>query len=190
MPLRAETRDAPSDEQFMLSIYEQFFPIMYKTAIDTLADKQAVSDLLQDCMVKLIGHVDTLRLLHPRALIAYLVTTVRNAACSYNRGILQRDKYIQFADVPDAELTDAAPSPEDTVIYLEQMELYNRSLNSLSESDRELLRGRYELGLDDKALAEIVGCKPDSVRMKLTRARRRIVKLMKEGGAEDYVETK
>ena len=50
----------------------------------------------------------------------------------------------------------------------------------LSEEDRILLEGKYVWGQSDKELAEILHCKPSSIRMKLTRARRRALNNLSE----------
>lgn len=47
-----------------------------------------------------------------------------------------------------------------------------------------VLEGRYFLGLTDEELAQLFGCKPGSVRVKLTRARRNALKIMLEKGVE------
>lgn len=42
------------------------------------------------------------------------------------------------------------------------------------------MEGKYILGYTDAELADMLGCKKSSVRMKLTRARRRAFQLMTE----------
>ena len=54
--------------------------------------------------------------------------------------------------------------------------------DTLPEDTRELLAGKYILRMSDAELAEEFCCSPDSIRMKLTRARRRALEMMKEGG--------
>ena len=55
----------------------------------------------------------------------------------------------------------------------------------LTEEEQLLLEGKYILGYEDGELAGMLGCKKDSVRMKLTRARRRALRLMlEEGGGQ------
>lgn len=46
--------------------------------------------------------------------------------------------------------------------------------------ERVLLEGKYLLHRSDAELAEILGCQTDSVRMKLTRARRTALKMLRE----------
>ena len=68
---------------------------------------------------------------------------------------------------------------------MEEKELLVQIWGSLSEEDRLLLEGKYILGYHDDELATMLGCRKDSVRMKLTRARRRAFqRMLKEGG--DY----
>ena len=62
----------------------------------------------------------------------------------------------------------------------EQLDALRRVWPRLSEADQLLLSGRYILGLDDRELARLAGCKPGSVRMKLTRARRNALREMKK----------
>ena len=57
-------------------------------------------------------------------------------------------------------------------------------MKQLSEEERILLDGRYLLGLSDEEVAEMVRCKPSSVRMKLTRVRRKVFAMMKQREGE------
>ena len=56
---------------------------------------------------------------------------------------------------------------------------------ALTEEQRFLLERKYLAGASDAELAEYLDCQPGSVRMKLTRARRRVMEILKEGGALD-----
>ncbi len=50
----------------------------------------------------------------------------------------------------------------------------------LSNSDRNILIYKYFLNYNDSQIAALIGVKPDSVRMALTRARRKVRELWKE----------
>ena len=54
-------------------------------------------------------------------------------------------------------------------------------MEKLSEDDQELLWGKYYFELSDAELADLFGCKPASIRMKLSRAKRRAMGVLKEG---------
>lgn len=55
-------------------------------------------------------------------------------------------------------------------------------LEEISNDDRVLLEGKYILQYSDETLAMVLNCKVSSIRMKLTRARRRALKLIKTEG--------
>lgn len=48
--------------------------------------------------------------------------------------------------------------------------------------ERLLLEQKYVLGWSDNELASMLGIQPQSVRMRLTRAKRKAIQLMKEQG--------
>jgi RNA polymerase sigma-70 factor (ECF subfamily) len=73
------------------------------------------------------------------------------------------------------------PQPlESILISREQAELLAAALEKLPDDEKLLLIGKYILGEDDAALSKQLNCAAGSVRMKLTRARRRAMKIMKE----------
>ena len=72
------------------------------------------------------------------------------------------------------------PSLDKRIMLAEQKERLMQIWSSLPEEDRLLLEGKYILGYTDAELADMLGCKKSSVRMKLTRARRRAFQLMTE----------
>lgn len=94
-----------------------------------------------------------------------------------------RERHASTAEVDEISAVDSEPSPEDVVLLSENLEQFHKAFAKLSMEDQRLLEGRYILDMDDEALAESFHCKPASVRMKLTRARRRAMKLFQEGEA-------
>lgn len=67
---------------------------------------------------------------------------------------------------------------------LGMLTFFKQGLGQLSAEDRALLEGKYILGDSDEMLARTLHCKPSSIRMKLTRARRRALKLLEQEGAD------
>ena len=72
-----------TDQQFMLSLYEKYKPIMFGTVRKYVSDYFVVEDLVQDSLVKLIPKIATLKELERCKLDAYIVYTVRNTAFNY-----------------------------------------------------------------------------------------------------------
>ena len=67
----------------------------------------------------------------------------------------------------------------------ERREALLAKFRELPEPERQPLFGRYMLDLTDAELAAMLGCKPASVRMKLTRARRALLEKLREGGLDN-----
>lgn len=84
----------------------------------------------------------------------------------------------------DWEAEDAAPGPEELAILAERRETLRRAWSRLDDGSRDLLAGKYILEKSDDEIAEELGCASGSVRMKLTRARRRLLETMKEEEAD------
>ena len=101
------------------------------------------------------------------------------------------------ARVPYAELhahtafsfLDGANQPEELVAQAAKLELdaLAQVWPRLDENTRWLLEARYILDYSDGELARELGVKPDSVRMALTRARRKARRLMESQHNEQNV---
>jgi RNA polymerase sigma factor (sigma-70 family) len=76
------------------------------------------------------------------------------------------------------DLPAGGPSALDIAIGHEELERYERALESLSEPDAQLIVMRAELGMDYKAIAEELGKSPDAARMALARALKRLAVAM------------
>jgi RNA polymerase sigma-70 factor (ECF subfamily) len=175
--------DDSDDQVFFLNIYKQFKRIMFYTVRKYVSDNAVVEDLVQDAIMKLIPKISTMRKLSRSALSAYIVITVRNISVNYlrhQRIVDMRCADSDFDEELDAEYQRHSPSAEEIILVKEKIGEFYKEFNKLSNKDRDVLLGKYVLGLTDKELAGMYGCKPDSIRMMLTRARRNALGTMKE----------
>lgn len=78
------------------------------------------------------------------------------------------------------QIPEAGEIADNLVLLSEQREQLWKIWRLLPREDRYLLEGKYILGYSDQQLAASLSCKPNSIRMKLTRARRRAMKLLLE----------
>ncbi len=143
------------------------------TALKFVSDQRAAEDIVHDAVVKLLEKEDTLRTLSCCTLTSYVVYTVRNTAVSHLRRQDVRKKH-RVETESDWEAEDAAPGPEELAILAERRETLRRAWSRLDDGSRDLLAGKYILEKSDDEIAEELGCASGSVRMKLTRARRRL----------------
>lgn len=173
-----------TDKEFVLWLYEKYKNLMYLTAKKQISSPEVIEDILQDSIIKLIEKIEVLRSLDQHALAGYIVATVRNTSINF----LKKQSYIseKLNDGNDSGIDDSTTTItlEDLVLLNERAEQLLQIWPKLSETERYLLEGKYVLGYSDAELAKQLYCKPASIRMKLTRARRTAFALLmqSEGG--------
>lgn len=173
--------DDPNDTAFLQDLYYRYSRLMYAEALRRVSNRQDCEDIVQEAVASLCEKVDTLRGLPPAALPAYIVYTVKNKSINLLRrqGVAGRHTvYLEDGD----DLPSSAPSPQELAELRERADSLYQVWPLLTEEDRELLYRKYVLDQGGDELAEVFHCRKDSVRMRLTRARRRAAALMKKGG--------
>ena len=171
-----------NDQALMMSIYKQYSRLMYSIARKFSTNEAVVEDLVQDSVLKLIPKLHTLKTLNRYALSAYIVYTVRNTAINYLRRQEIENQYKATEDfnIISADLLSKDFTPEELLLMSEYNEEFHRVWKLLTKEDQQLLKGKYFLELSDSDLAKQFGCKSSSIRMMLTRARRRALEILKE----------
>jgi len=175
----------PADRRFMAKLYERYADYIYSATGKYTKNKAVREDIAQEAVERLINNCASLRDLPDRALTAYIAFTVKSAALDQ-----LGDKHNEAEPLdPHPEPPVEALSPEEELIRREEIDRCSACLREiwpqLTPREQILLEGRYIWDLGDKELSEILHCKAGSVRMLRTRARRRALKLIMEGGYFD-----
>ncbi|MCI8476877.1 MAG: sigma-70 family RNA polymerase sigma factor [Oscillospiraceae bacterium] len=172
------------DQAFVERVFHTYQRLIYATARRVCDNPELWDDIVQESVLRLCRYVKRLRALPERELAAYLAALVRYAAID----LLQEEKLRQerTADWEEVKqsMTDMGPSSEE---FLELMERKVKLLEvwpDMTAEERRVLVDWYIGGVSDQEQAERLNCKPDAVRMKRSRARRKALRLMleKEGG--------
>lgn len=175
----------PNDRTFILELYQEFYRLMFSTAGKYSLDYDSCEEVVQESLLKLINKVSLLKELPRTVLASYIVSTTKNTAINYiknkNR---QRAQTSSFEDEIVSSLEAPIPSLDELMQLIESQDRLEAVLEQISEEDRILLEGKYILDYSDEVLAGMLNCKPNSIRMKLTRARRRALKLLVKEGDE------
>lgn len=168
-----------SDREFITRVYLNFERLMFATAKRYIADISVCEDIIQDSIVNLIKKTHLLRSMERCILGGYIVSTVRNTAINHlkHQG-LEKKHYGGGVDSIDEDMTSL--TTDEIVALTEQKEQIQKIWDRLTEEERLLLEGKYILGLTDQELGHQIGCKSESIRMKLTRTRRKAFKMMVE----------
>ena len=169
------------DQQFILDLYQEFCRLMFFTAQKYLSDLSQQEEVVQESLSKLIEKVDTLHTLQPPVLASYIVATVRNTAISYLRAQAKLKDVISLEDLREEPVSQK--SMDEDLILQEELAPLRSIWPQLSQEEQLLLEGRYLLEYSNVELGAQLGYDSAHVRMKLTRARRKALKLMKKGGS-------
>lgn len=166
----------PKDQQYMIWLYEEYHPLMFAVAGRYNKNLTAQEDVVQDSLIKLMKKVSRLRDFEPYALAAYIAVTVRNTSINE---LKRADNRQFYCDCPESFHTYHADS-DDLICSLLKKHTLARIWKKLSDEERFLFSGKHLMGYSDKEMAKVIKCKPDSIRTKLTRARRHAKELMEE----------
>ena len=163
------------------AVFARYLPRLQRWASGRLPrwarDMADTHDLVQETLLQTFKHIERFEPRGELALQAYLRQAVANRV---------RDELRRFGRRPGRDpLSDGhpgqAPSPLDEAIGSEAAERYERALASLSETDREVIVARVEMGYSYEELAAALG-KPsaEAARKASERALVRLAAVMKE----------
>ena len=178
------TVEDPSDREFMLQLYQEFKKLMFATVRQYVSNPSDCEDIIQDCLVKLIEKIPVLREKKRCVLCCYVVYTIRNTSINYLKRQKAMNTKLCRLEEQTAEIAADEPSMDELMIAMENRERLYEIWGQLPEEDLILLEGKYILRCSDSELAEQLHCKPNSIRMKLTRVRRKVFGMMNSGGGD------
>lgn len=177
----------PDGAAFMKDLYQKYSRLMYATVLRSVPNSQDCEDIVQDAVESLCKKVHTLMALPSPALTVYIVHTVKSKVSNFSRHQSVVNRYVTpMAGANLEELESPDPTPEELA---EQTDALYRVWHRLPEQDRDLLYRKYVLRQDNDELAELLRCKPDSVRMRLARARKKAAALMEGDDGNDRTRT-
>lgn len=177
----------PRDAAFIEALYEKYRGLMFSTAYRYGGEEDA-EVVVNEAILRLARHVDTLRRLNEAALAVYVACTIQSVALNINRRRGTERRHTAEREL--SELTDlsAGPGPEEQFLErearAERLRLLREALAELKEADREILSEKYFANASDAALAAKYGISESGVRVRVSRARKRARALLerKEGG--------
>lgn len=131
------------------------------TAYHLCGNKDAAQDIVQETLMDAYRGFDKLR--EPEKAGAWLYAILRRKAISYQRS---KKQVVELIDDQHVTCPEAAESLVRDIV-IEQM-------SKLPEEDREILAGKYLLGLSYRELADSFGIKEGAVRVRCFRAKEKL----------------
>jgi len=172
-------RSSPDDGYRQL--FEQYhayaFAVIYRTLGSKVSQKEA-EDCVVDVFADVILHFDTTS---ESDIQSYIGAAARNKAINLKRAKAASDWYTvseeAAGDVPDSG-TDVEKAAENS----ELLRLVLAKIDELDEPDPTIIIQKYFFGRSSKEIAQIVGISPAAVRVRLSRALKRLRKELEELG--------
>lgn len=173
--------ECQEDKDLMEQFYYSDIKLLFHEAKKHLSCEQDVEDIVYEAFEKIIEKIDVFRTLQPRQRARYAAVTVRNL-CYHHLRKKDRLSTVSFDELIGVADATGGNEPERIT---EQLLFNKRIQNIMAQLDieqRMLLEQKYLLRWTDVEIAEMYGIKSQSMRMKITRAKRSLFKQMQEQG--------
>lgn len=171
----------PDNSNSVEELYLKYKRLMFATAGKYTENSADQEDIVQTALERLIKIFSVSGPQGRCISAAYIVTTVRSVSIEFLRRQGLETKYFVSMEGEQYEQAVGTTETMDKLMMLSEDASQLWAIwPQLPDEDRILLEGKYILEYSDQELAVILKCKPNSIRMKLTRARRRALKLLPE----------
>lgn len=169
--LRDLIRSSPDDG--FRQVFEQYHGYAYAIVCRTLAGAGSVKDA-EDCIVDVfadvIMHFDTGV---EGSLRAYIGTTARNKALNLKR-LQSSSRRSRISDDEVLEIPDKAVNIEKKAENTELLNIVMDRIDKLGEPDSSIIISKYIYGRSSNETASFLGMSAANVRMRLSRAMKRL----------------
>ena len=165
------TRARGGDVEAREELFERFLPVLRRWAHRRLPvharDLNETSDLVQITLLRALNRIDRFESRGEGAFLAYLRRILLNVVREEVRRSTRRGPHESLQET----LASPYASMVEQVIGVEQMERYQRALETLSEEQQQAIVLRIEFGYSYGQIADALGKpSPDAARMTVVRS--------------------
>ena len=166
---RARRGDADAYEELV----RRHQTVAYRTALVIAGSPSEAEEAAQDAFVKAWRALPRFRAGAPFR--PWLLTIVANEARSRRRSAGRREGWtLRAAAEAEVAHDPSAGDPAAAVLVRERASELRAALARLDERDRTVLALRYLLDLSEHDMAAVLGCRPGTVKSRLSRALERL----------------
>ncbi len=166
---------AQGDKQAFGELYRRYFSKLYHYCYSIVGDAEEAADITQDAFAKAAEKIQSLK--QPAYFSAWVFRIARNA-CIDLANKKRRHPHCYIYEEEDASQIAAEQESQEEALALETaIEQLTALMALLSPQAREILNAKY---LEDRSIQELsglLGLSESAVKMRLSRARQRMVKL-------------
>ena len=177
----AELQEQTSNDQLLLqqlqsndaaafdTLYDKYWKLVYSAAYKRLKDENYAKDITQDIFLQLWQRRHQLKIEH---LPAYLYTSVRNNVLKW------MEKTQRITPVPELLEQTANEGADAALLRKEFMIKYENLINTLTASQQQIFRMRYQQELSTAEIAEKLNISRKTVQNQLGKSMNNLRELL------------
>ena len=171
------------EEEFFVNLYRDYFAVMQRQAQKIVKDWNLAEDMVHETFIRLLGSVRKLMGMTRKALVSYLLVSVRRTSINYTVK-KENAEMKQSLSYTEGEYTAAQGAPlyiDEKQNLAEVIEDVAEAILKLPQKYQDVLNFKYLLDMSDEEIGELLHISKNSVRQYLTRARRKALKAYEDG---------
>ncbi len=163
-------------------LYLRYNQIMYYIAYNILLDYQLAQDAVHMSFLKIIENIEKIDEIECNKTKAFVGIICRNISLNlYNKR--KKESPLQIDDLEETIL-DTTILPDERVINNEIFEKIKNTIKRLYPPYADIITLKYTFNYSDSTISELLGISLQNVRVRLHRARRSLMQLLKQEDAE------
>jgi len=163
-------------------LYERYSGAVFRYLVRLSGDPHLSEDLMSEAFYKATLAMDGFR--GEGSVKSWLLRIARNLYLSRARRE-RRTTSLEALEEDGVGFAATGDDPEEGLLRRERGRMIQRALSSLSETDRSVLLLSAEEKMRCKEIADVLGVSVTAVKVRLHRARRRLVDALAREGLED-----
>lgn len=166
--------------ELLKELFETHRQTMYKIALSILHNSHDAEDAVQNAFLWIINNLEKVSSIPCNERVFYFATVIEHVSIN----ILNKKKRHPLEDIEIHEEIASNISVEKTSLDRITIEEIKQVIRTMSAADRLMLRLCLFEERSCKEIAEIAGISEENARVSVHRARKRLVKLLKERGID------
>ena len=168
-----------TDRSKATEIYLKYYSTMIYVAKSILNDQASAEDAVSEALIKIIRNIEKINDISCYKTRCYIVIIVRNTALNL---LKKQTSRVSNLDDNYEDISDSDISLLDNFVSEESYQTIIKAIRSLPESLSDVLYLSTINDFDNKKISKILNLSYDVVKMRLSRAKKAIRKILKEKG--------
>ena len=172
---------ATNDPDFLAELYDRYAEIIYNKCISFTHNSEEAKDITHDIFINLYLKIRTFK--GKSKFSTWLYSFTYNFCVNYTtRKLNKRNKKFILTD----EITDEqqhhlenTQEVEDETIYQMKSDKLQEALKKINPNDKVILLMKYQDDMSVKEIQEVLGIRSSAVKMRINRAKGRLLELYK-----------